>query len=137
LLELLYALKRFSIITVEVQLKHGRYHHGIRAGERTVRECKLEDVPDLMTIGQQYCDLLDKYITFAAGTIRGLLEAVGEGWDTLYVFKEHFGKSVLEKHGVDEDQYCPLGAGAACLELMIQGPAFHLGRILNQPFLER
>ena len=58
-----------------------------------------------------------------------LLEFVRDDWDTLYLFKEHFGKREFEKHGVNEDEYCALGADAACLELMIQDPEFHLERI--------
>ena len=137
LLELFYALKRFSKITVEVQLKHKRNNHGIRVDERTVRECKLEDVPDLIKVGQQYCDLFDKYTTFADKVTGELLEFVRDDWDTLYIFKEHFGKREFEKHGVNEDEHCALCADAACLKLMIQDPEFHLERILNQPFLER
>ena len=54
----------------------------------------------------------------------------------IYTFKKHFGKYEFDKYGVDGDEYCKLGTDAACLELMIQGPEFHLERILNQPFLE-
>jgi hypothetical protein len=137
LLELLYVLRRFSTVTVEVQLKHKGNHRGIRPGERTLRDCNLDDVPDLKKIGQQYCDLLDKYATLADETTRDLLEIVHDGWNTLYLFKRHFGKYEFEKYGVTKDEYCAIGADACCLELMIQGPEFHLERILNQSFLGR
>ena len=60
---------------------------------------------------------------------------MNDAWETLYVFKRNFGKHELEAQGVDEDEYCDLGAGAAYLEMVIQGPEFHLERVLNQPFL--
>ena len=41
LLELLYVLRRFSTISVQVQLKHKRNHRGVRSGEQKARECKL------------------------------------------------------------------------------------------------
>jgi hypothetical protein len=135
LLELLYVLRRLSTISVEVQLKHKRGHRGVKSGEQKAEECKLEDAPDLIKLGQQYCDLLDKYATFADETTRNLLEAVHDAWYTLHTSKEHFEKWEFEREGVNENEYCALGADAACLEMIIQGPEFHLDRILNQPFV--
>jgi hypothetical protein len=49
---------------------------------------------------------------------------VRDGWQTLYAFKRHFDKYEFEKYGVNKDEYCAIGADAACLELIIQGPEF-------------